>query len=231
MLSYYGTLLGAVATMLAVVMTIRFTKNQIKRENYLENENEKWARIEASFADILNRLNPIDTIQGVMDTGFVAPDKAINILQKYQMTCNTVTDRLCANLSTADYPKVNSLVDAIRNTSELFFNLCGKQIKQYGLQQRLTQRDSAKRIIDLEAKHPGTLTKEEVSAYQMQVDAAEGIRFDDIKNAINEINDEWAKRYSIDYRNLLKQKGTTFEHIYAEIQQNADEILHLWRES
>lgn len=85
-LAYYEAILGAVATVLAVVFTIRFTKKQIQRENYLQREVEKWAKIEAVFADILNQLNPIDTLRDIMDTGFTAPDKAINILQKYQMT-------------------------------------------------------------------------------------------------------------------------------------------------
>lgn len=229
MLSYYGTILGAVATVLAVIFTIRFTKKQIQRENYLHRETDKWVKIEAVFADILNQLNPIVPLQSVMDTGFTAPDKAINILQKYQMTCRTITDCLSTSLSTVDYPKVKNLVETIQAIAEQYFIICGKQIEQYILQRKLALKDSAIKILELAEKQPGSPTKEQLSEYQEMVDAANGIQFEKIEKTVQTLNENWIKLYKVDYRNLLMQKGSTFDGIYTEIQKNADEMLRLRR--
>ena len=56
-LSYYGTIIGASSTIVALVVTISFTRNQISRDGFLKNESEKWARIESTFAKILNEIN------------------------------------------------------------------------------------------------------------------------------------------------------------------------------
>ena len=230
-LAYYEAILGAVATVLAVVFTIRFTKKQIQRENYLQREVEKWAKIEAVFADILNQLNPIDTLRDIMDTGFTAPDKAINILQKYQMTCRTITDHLITNLSTLDYPKVKNLIESIQTTSEQIVVLAEKQIEQYGLQQKLALSDNVVKILDLANDRPGSLTPEEMAEYQRELDATKNIRFENIEDVVSEINANWTKLYETDYRNLLALKGSTFEGIYTEIQKNADDMLHLREKS
>ena len=224
-LAYYGTILSAAATILAVVLTIRFTKRQIQRENFLQRETDKWTKIEAVFADILNRLNPIEPLKNVMESGFTAPDKAINILQKYQMTCRTVTDRLMTKLSIVDYPKVKNLIEVIQTFSEQIAVFCEKLIEQYSLQQRLALRDNIVKILDLAKERPESLTPEEVFEYQRKIDAAKDIRFADIENAVREINENWIKLYETDYRKLLTLKGSTFNGIYKEIQKNADDML------
>ena len=57
-LSYYGTILSATATVIAMVMTIAFTRKQINRDSYLKNESDKWSIIESVFADALDSIRP-----------------------------------------------------------------------------------------------------------------------------------------------------------------------------
>lgn len=40
-LSYYGAVLGGGSTLIALLATISFTRRQLKRERYLENEQGK----------------------------------------------------------------------------------------------------------------------------------------------------------------------------------------------
>ena len=44
-LSYYGSLLGSVSTLLALVITIIFTKKQIQRDRFLELNRTKWEKV------------------------------------------------------------------------------------------------------------------------------------------------------------------------------------------
>ena len=55
-LSYYGSVLGAVITGASLFVTIRFTRKQIKRENYVKCETEKWARVEDTIGNILSEI-------------------------------------------------------------------------------------------------------------------------------------------------------------------------------
>ena len=59
MLSFYGTMLGTGATILALVITIIYTRKQISRDNYLKSKSEKWAKIESIFATALDTINPM----------------------------------------------------------------------------------------------------------------------------------------------------------------------------
>lgn len=226
-LAYYGTILGAVATILAVVLTIRFTKRQIQRENFLQRETDKWVKIEAVFADILNQLNPIDTLRDIMDTGFTAPDKAISILQKYQMTCRTVTDRLSTSLSIADYPKVKNLIESIQTVSKRFTELCEKQIEQYGLQQDCALQEAVTQRLTIQMMNSRAQTAGGLLTHQVADDTSGKISFYKIEKAVQKLNDNWIKLYETDYRNLLALKGSTFDGIYTEIQKNADDMLRL----
>ena len=92
-LGYYGTILGSVISVATLVITIRFTKKQIQRESYLQNEREKLSNLKSIFLEILDSINPILTLKNVIDNGFNDPSKAINILQKYQMNCKTACDQ------------------------------------------------------------------------------------------------------------------------------------------
>ena len=113
MLGYYGTILGAIITVVTLVATITFTKKQIQRESFLKNESEKWSKLKSIFLDILSNINPMGNLKEVMDNGFIDPTKAIHILQRYQMNCKTSTDLLNAYLNMNDYPKVKHLIDGI----------------------------------------------------------------------------------------------------------------------
>ena len=56
-LSYYGTILGALVTVATVVVTILFTYKQIQRDSFLRRENEKWLNVESVFSNALNTIN------------------------------------------------------------------------------------------------------------------------------------------------------------------------------
>lgn len=112
-LGYYGSILGSVIAVATLAITIIFTKKQIQRDNFLKTETEKWTKIENIFASVLDDINPIRVMKDTMDNGITDPGKAMNILQKYQLTCEMAGDQLKVCLSSKDYSSVKPFIDSI----------------------------------------------------------------------------------------------------------------------
>ena len=228
-LSYYGAILSSIVTIAGLAITIQFTRKQIERESYLKSENEKWAKTEAVISDILNEINPMPALKAVMDTGFADPSKAIFLLQKFQFTCRTTVDQLSAYLNTADYPKVKELIDHIADVTDKLFQMSQKEIDQYSKQRDLQRREIALKLLSMEERYPGSLSAGEITEHQVTIQTTNDIRFEDIENAIQQLNEEIVRIYEVDFRGLLQLKGATFEIISVQGLKNADSILSLRR--
>ena len=227
-LSYYGTILGAAATAMTIAVTITFTYKQIRRDSYLKNENDKWAKIEFVFANALNEINPMRPLIETMETGLTNPSAAIITIQKYQVSCRIAKDPLNACLNIVDYPKVKPLIDAIDTFREEIDHAFRDEIKEYSRLRDFKGRDNAEKTIKMESKYPNSFPKEDIVFSQKILKSTNGIQLDDIRKAINQVNERIIAIYYGTYRPLLQLKGSTFEIINTEIQKNADSILHLW---
>ena len=58
-LAYYGTLLGAAATIWVLNRTIQFSHRQIRYDKFFQREEAKWRRIESLCDGILKDIKPI----------------------------------------------------------------------------------------------------------------------------------------------------------------------------
>lgn len=227
--SYYGTILGAGATIIALVITISFTQKQIHRDSYLKSEHEKWSRTESAFADALNSINPMRPLMETMDTGFTDPSVAIKAIQKYQMTCRTATDQLNAYLNIIDYPKVKPILDTMNSFVDEIDQILQDMVKEYSRLSDFLNRGTAQRTIEMENKYPGFFPKEDLVLHERLLKDTSKIQPDEIKKVIAQLNEKIIEIYCSKYRSLLQLKGSTFEIINTEIQQKADSILFLWR--
>lgn len=230
-LSYYGAILGTASTIGALVATISFTRKQINRDAYIKNENEKWSKIEAVFADALNSINPMLPLIGTMDTGFTDPSAARTVIQKYQISCNVATDQLNTCLCITDYPKVKNLIDAINNFSEQISAICTEEIESYSKLYDLINRDTAKKTIDMEMQYPGSFPTETITSCSRIISDTDGIKYKDIEDTIGQLTTKMTEIYQSAYRSLLQLKGSTFEAIHTETQNKADSILCTWGKS
>ena len=224
-LSYYGTILGALVTVATIVVTISFTRKQIQRESYLKNETEKWAKIESIFSAALDKVSPIRLLSEIIDTGLTDPKAAIMILQKYQMSCQAATDQLIAFLNFADYPKVKVLIDRISNSVEEYDKICEREIAVYKNLQNFCGRTTAEETLRMEAEHPNAFPENTLSFCRKILDSTDGITLGDIERDISACNKEMVSAYETTHRNLLQLKGQTFEAINMETQKIADSIL------
>lgn len=230
-LGYYGTILGSVISVATLVITIRFTKKQIQRESYLQNEREKLSNLKSIFLEILDSINPILTLKNVIDNGFNDPSKAINILQKYQMNCKTACDQLNAHLNISDYPKFKKLIDSIADISEELIRISQAEITQYSNLRFWKHRETALKITQNEKALPGSFSKEDIAFSNDILEKTKDVNYEDIEKEIAKLNSEFIAIYEKQFRALLQLNGTTFEELQSEVQQRADKILHLIRKN
>ena len=226
MLGYYGTILGAIITVVTLVATITFTKKQIQRESFLKNESEKWSKLKSIFLDILSNINPMGTLKEVMDNGFIDPTKAIHILQRYQMNCKTSTDLLNAYLNMNDYPKVKHLIDGIAEMAEEFVDISSGEIEQYSDFRILQNKDSAYQMVEIEKARPGSFSKGNLATNQEIIEKLKNISNENINSQIAFYNSEFIRVYETKYRALLQSIGSTFETLEVATAQEADRLLN-----
>lgn len=226
MLGYYGTILGAIITVVTLVATITFTKKQIQRESFLQNESEKWSKLKSIFLDILSNINPMGTLKEVMDNGFIDPTKAIHILQRYQMNCKTSTDLLNAYLNMNDYPKVKHLIDGIAEMAEEFVDISSGEIEQYSDFRILQNKDSAYQMVEIEKARPGSFSKENLATNQEIIEKLKNTSSENINSQIAFYNSEFIRVYETKYRALLQSIGSTFETLEVATAQEADRLLN-----
>ena len=225
-LGYYGTVLGAIITVVTLVATITFTKKQIQRESFLKNESEKWSKLKSIFLDILSNINPMGTLKEVMDNGFIDHTKAIHILQRYQMNCKTSTDLLNAYLNMNDYPKVKHLIDGIAEMAEEFVDISSGEIEQYSDFRILQNKDSAYQMVEIEKARPVSFSKENLATNQEIIEKLKNISSENINSQIAFYNSEFIRVYETKYRALLQSIGSTFETLEVATAQEADRLLN-----
>lgn len=228
-LGYYGAILGSIITVATLGITIVFTKKQIQRDSFLKNETEKWSKNEVVFANVLDEINPIRVMKDTMDNGIMDPGKAMNILQKYQLTCEMAGDQLKVCVSSNDYAYVKTLVDSTVSAAKQFVATSQKQIDQYTNLLSLKRREVAEKAIKIETQPPGSFSKSDMDEYLKVLEKTKDIKFDSIQTELCLLINERVSINNDVYKPLLKMKNKVFEEISADIQQRADDILRLRR--
>ena len=226
-LGYYGAILGSVIAVATLAVTIIFTKKQIQREHFIKNETEKWSKIERVFAAVLDDINPIRVMKDTMDNGITDPGKAMNILQKYQLTCEMAGDQLKVCVHSKDYASVKPFVDSIISATKQFVAVAQKQINQYSNLLSLKQRELAEQAVKIQAQNPGAFSQKDISEHLETIERTKDIKFDTIRMELCLFINETVELNNNVYKPLLKTKNEVFESINADIQKKADDILRI----
>lgn len=226
-LGYYGTILGSVIAVVSIIVTIVFTKKQIRRDTFLKIETEKWERIREVFLKILNDLNPMSRIKDVMGNGISDPTKAIIVLQLYQMDCKMANDMLMAHLNMNDFQKFKGLINSIASIAEECFSISQRFIGQYTELRYLQSQDIFSQYQKLKKEFPDYFTEKNNTFSDKTVERVKSIKQEDIEQRLLELNVELVRLYEDKYRPLLQLFGETFEIISMETLNQADKIIKL----
>lgn len=198
-LSYYGTILGAAATIWVLDRTIRFTRSQIRYDRFIQNEESKWKHIEELVVSALNYMQPVKlnemyvTMIPKLPQQYLSPDFVVFNIQAQTM-CNAIQ----SNLNEKDRQQLQDFLDALE-------------------EMRQATHDIADSFHDILEKSNEIGNKHNPKAAQMLLEKYRKPASDLVvrTNALQEK----------EYNELLKMKRVCFERIYEQIEQDALKLL------
>lgn len=199
-LSYYGSLLGSVSTILALVITIIFTKKQIQRDRFLELNLTKWEKVDLSVTQMLIDISPLKMCNFKALNGSITENLHIiisNLLQ-YEATAKTSLNNIKFYINPIEYRKIEVLIEEIYNSIMHFCKIGDELLDEYLTLQTLA------------LEHGGTIPNEELLKH---LDRA------------TEINKRIPLAHDAEYQRLFNMKRDVFERIYAEIEAEANQKL------
>ena len=144
------------------------------------------------------------------------------------MTCRTSTDYFLAYIAESDFALLKDLLQKISNTSEIYFDLAGKEIENYNILMEYQERNDALKVLNIEKKAPNTFSAEAIKHCRKIVSDTDGITLDQIQTPLRYTNHKMISVYETSHRALLQAHRAAFNKINKEIQEKADSILHLW---
>ncbi len=201
-LSYYGTLLGSISTIVALAITISFTRKQIQRERFLERNREKWGKVDAVITQALNDISPLNLrATGNMDTPNAMIHNRLSSLQAYMILAKTSLNMVKSHINPVEYEQIKDYIDKMSEAIDHFCVIAHElEIEYMALQ-------------DLAIRNGGQVPPAELS-YHLG-------RTDEIIKKIPPAHDG-------PYQELLDMKREVFDKIYADIEIQADRILRFW---
>lgn len=198
-LNYYGTILGAVATIIALVGTILFTRRQILFERYVQCETEKWKEIERLFRDAIVLAEPVHLTTMFYNS---MQNKTLDVcleLETYLTKLSEAIDRLNITIEEKDASRVNELLEQLQEIADED----GKIAKDY---------DTVLTTCWLLRGYRDD-SGEKIALLMEQIEQGKAINLR-AKNLREQ-----------QYRALLKTKKQIFAEIYNDLDKNAQKIL------
>ena len=196
-LSYYGTLLGVAATIIALFSTIQFTRRQITFEQYVRNTQSKWNRIEELFVSAISLVQPL-TLFKIYMSGVKSPVEGCSELKKHMFDAWGAIDILSSEIDHEDEEQVLELLSELKKIATKKETLANKYfdlLMAYHMFQ--------------ESSDDGNAATKMVFLFNQQ----------------KSISDEIEELHKNEYQHLLNIKKSCFEQIYRSIEESADVIL------
>ena len=208
-LSYYGTVLGAVAAVTALVATIAYYRKQIIYEKTLQKEQDKWAKIEKRVDQALDDVHPSKITTAITEAlESQRPDLAYLKLSTYNMTARNSADKLLL-LKEKD-PRLTDLSETIDSTAEKLSAI----VKNY--MNFLVEIYGKNMAIQMMKNGESTPALTQMCILQIM---------SDIRERSTEISKELSNTYETAYRPLITLKEHVFEEINEKLLDDAKKIL------
>ena len=198
-LSYYGTLLGATATIIALYFTIKSTRAQIASERYVSIQREKWGQIERLFRIAISLAQPL-TLCSIYTTGL-----------------SKQGTQGCSELQQHIY-NVKSAIDDIRGTvtesDELIVKDLLAKLQKIAQKVEMLSNDYFDLLLAFRAsKDTDTANNKPVMTAMLLA------KQKNITDKVNELHEK-------DYQELLTLKKVCFGEVYTKIDEKAKTILY-----
>lgn len=208
-LSYYGTVLGAVAAVTALVATIVYYRKQIIYDKTLQKEQDKWTKIEKMVDQALDDIHPSKITIAITEAlENQRTDLAYLKLSTYNMTARNSVDKLLFLKEKGQ--GIADLIKTIDSTTEklntIVKNYMNFLVEIYG------------KNMTIKVMKNGESTPELTQMCILQL-------MSDIRERSTEISKELSNTYETAYRPLITLKEQVFEEIHEKLLDDAKKIL------
>lgn len=226
-LSYYGTILGAAATIGALIATILFTKRQIQRQSYIDLQEKKWDKIDALVSDALETIHPSRMNEILANAIWKDKGEVISDLHLYIHRLHLAQDSLIGNISSEDYNEIKAVVDGILNAAQQYSDIALELINLHSKFLQLRMRENAQTSLRIMQANPNTYDAKLADEYLQLIQEYGDLSNESINNEINKVQSKITELHHNGYINLLAQKRQTFSVITERRNQQANKILNL----
>lgn len=225
-LSYYGTILGATVSVVVLAATILFTRKQIRHDQFVNTQSEKWKSVDAIINQAIEAVQPLHVAQMVYaDVGYEHAGETINKLQRHIMNMKKSLDMLNCHLDSDEGKRLSALIQQILSCMEEVESLASQMVQQLSCIQRNKLHENYKELLRLALQSPDTVDEETVQNYQNYLKANPYTPPDRITEEIGDIGLKLVGTYNTTYQSLLDKKREVFRDIERENMEKADEIL------
>ena len=225
-LSYYGTILGATVSVVVLAATILFTRKQIRHNQFVNSQSEKWKSVDAIINQAIESVQPLHVAQMVYaDVGYEHAGETINKLQRHIMNMKKSLDMINCHLDSAERKRLSALIQQILTCMQEVESLASQMVQQLSCIQKNKLHENYKELLRLALQSPGTVDDETVQNYQNYLKANPYTSPDKITEEIGDIGLKLVGIYNTTYQSLLDKKREVFRDIERENMEKADEIL------
>jgi len=230
-LGYYGTILGALVTIGALIATILFTKRQIQRQSYIDLQEKKWDKIDALVSDALETIHPSRMNEILANAIWKDKGEVISDLHLYIHRLHLAQDSLIGNISSEDYKEIKAVVDGILNAAQQYSDIALELINLHSKFLQLKMRENAQTSLRIMQANPNTYDAKLADEYLQLIQEYGDLSNESIINEINKVQSKITELHHNGYINLLAQKRQTFSEITEKRNQEANKILNLRKKS
>lgn len=222
-LSYYGTVLGASATILAVIYTIKFTRKQINYDYSISQEKLKWEKVDNLLQEHFKKIMPTEIIQI-----YTSSEKATNpmyYIEKIQIRIieiKTSLDWIKSYINPDEYKLISSYMDMLLSVDEEICNVCSKVVEILAQFEQNNLHNEVQQAIDNQST---LINTEELDAYKKMIKDNPYINPEKIHKSLSTCSQELLAIQEEKFQNLLNCKRDIFCEIYSNLNNNEQKKL------
>lgn len=199
-LSFYGSVLGAVVTAASLFATIWFTRKQIARDKFLERNRDKWEKVDSIITKSMIDISPLNMCNSAKLDGTITSNLQTIILnlQSYAITAKTSLNLVKCYVGPPDYEKIGDFIRVLQDSIEQFCKIENDLANEYLALQTIA------------SNYGGIVPSSELLEHL---------------NRATEINKKIPTAHDKQYQYLLNLKREVFERIYSDIEKQAENML------
>lgn len=225
-LSYYGTILGSVVSVVVLAATILFTRKQIRHDQFVNSQLEKWKSVDVIINQAMEIIHPLHVVQMVYaDMGYEHSGETINKLQRHIMNMKKSLDKLNCHLDSAEREQLDELIKRILACMQKVEILANQMVQQLSSIQKNKLHENYKELLRVALRSQEKADEETIRNYQNYLKANPYTSPDKITKEIGDIGLKMVEIYNTTYRDLLDKKRAVFYEIEKRNMVKAEEML------